>query len=152
VSIGLQAILDAVASHAAKSGHFERVALHEPKSAPGPGLTAVVWWDRVTPLPAGSGLASTSALLVLWVRIYTNMLADPQDAIDSDLVAAVDSLMTAYSGDFELGGNVRNVDLLGAYSAGLSAQAAYIEQDKKMFRVAQVTLPLVLTDVWGQAP
>lgn len=150
MTIGLQAILDAVQSHAAKSGQFDRVAGHEPKNAPGNGLSTAVWVDRLAPLPTGSGLASTSGLLTLNVRVYTNMLSDPPDAIDPNLTAAVDALMTAYSGDFDLGGNVRHVDLLGAYSPGLSAQAGYLEQDGRLYRVMTITVPLVLNDIWTQ--
>ena len=134
MSIGAQAIVDAVTTHANSSGLFDRVLGHEPKSAPGNGLTASVWWDSIAPLPTASGLAATAALLTLNIRVGMNMLAEPQDAIDPALVSAVDALMTAYSGDFELGGRVRNVDLLGAYSAGLSARAAYYDQDGKKFR------------------
>lgn len=151
MTIGLQAILDAAGSHAAASGHFDRVFGFEPKSAPGNGLSAAVWVDRVAPLPTESGLTATTGLVVLNIRVYTNMLSDPPDAVDPALVAAVDALMTAYSGDFELGGNVRNVDLLGAYSDGLSAQAGYLEQDGRLFRVMTVSLPLVVNDCWGQS-
>jgi hypothetical protein len=151
VSIDATAIMAAAGSHVAASGHFDRVAGHEPKNAPGRGLSAAVWVDRIAPVPAGSGLSRTSALVVLNVRAYTNMLADPPDAIDPNLVAAVDALMTAYSGDYDLGGLVRNVDLLGAAGGdGMSAQAGYIQQDGKLFRVFTITLPLIISDVWEQ--
>jgi hypothetical protein len=58
--------------------------------------------------------------------------------------------MAAYSGDFELGGNVRNVDLLGQASEGLTAQAGYLEQDGKLYRVMTINLPLIVNDVWNQ--
>lgn len=148
--IDASAIMAAASSHVAALGHFDRVAGHEPKNAPGRGLSAAVWVDSIAPARAGSGLASTAALVVLNVRVYTNMLADPPDAIDPSLVAAVDALMRAYSGDYDLGGLVRNVDLLGAFSAGLSAQAGYLEQDGKLFRVMTITLPLVVSDAWDQ--
>ena len=146
------AILEAVESHAAALGRFERVNRHEPKNAPGTGLTAAIWVQSIAPAALASGLAVTAALLVVNVRIYTNMLAEPQDAIDPSMVAAVDSLMTAYSGDFTLDGLVRNVDLLGQHGTPLSAQAGYLEQDKKMFRVVTLTVPLVVNDVWSQTP
>lgn len=145
-------IMAATGSHIAASGYFDRVAGHEPKNAPGRGLSAAVWVDRIEPVPAGSGLSRTCALLMLNIRVYTNMLADPPDAIDPSLVAAVDGLMTAYSGDFTLGGLVRNVDLLGATGTALSAQAGYLEQDGKLFRVMTITLPLVVDDAWEQVP
>jgi hypothetical protein len=152
MSLETLAIVEAIVSHAAASGHLDRVQGHEPKNAPGHGLSAAVWVQRLAPLALASGLAATSALLVVNVRLYSNMIQEPQDAIDPNLVAAVDALMGAYSGDFTLDGLVRNVDLLGAHGEGLSAQAGYLEQDKKMFRVVTLTVPLVISDVWVQAP
>lgn len=146
------AILEALESHAVASGHFERVNRHEPKNAPGNQLTAAIWVQRIAPAALASGLAATAALLVVNVRVYSNMLAEPQDAIDPNVMGAVDALMTAYSGDFTLDGLVRNVDLLGAHGEGLSAQAGYLEQDKKMFRIVTLTVPLVVNDVWSQTP
>lgn len=146
------AIINAVQSHAMASGLFERVNGHEPKNAPGNGITAAVWADAILPVPAGSGLAKTTARLVLNVRVYTNMLAEPQDAIDPAVCDAVDALMAAYSGDFELGGLVRNVDLLGQSGPPLSAQAGYIPQDGKLYRAMTITLPVIVSDVWEQVP
>jgi hypothetical protein len=131
-------------------GLFERVNTSEPKNAPGNGLTAAVWLQMVSPVAAASGLAATSARVEFMLRIYSNMLQEPQDAIDPEILSAVDVLMGAYSGDFDLGGTVRNVDLLGAHGVGLSAVAGYLSVDNKMFRVVDVTLPLIVNDVWEQ--
>lgn len=145
-------IIEAVESHAAASGWFERVNGHEPKNAPGSGVTAAVWMQRLAPAALASGLAATSALLTVSVRLYTPLMQEPQDAIDPNMTAAAAALMGAYTGDFTLGGLIRNVDLLGQFGEGLSAQAGYLEQDKRMFRVMTITVPLVLNDVWEQAP
>lgn len=150
MSLDASAIVDAVASHAMASGLFDRVNLHEPKNAPGGGLTAAVWADTMGPIPAASGLASTSGRVVLKVRTYTNMMSEPQDAIDPAMLRAVDILLTAYSGDFTLGGLVRNIDLLGAHGTGLSAQAGYINVSGQMMRVYDITLPIVANDLWTQ--
>ena len=144
-------ILQALESHAVSLGRLERVNRHEPKNAPGKGITAAIWVQRVAPAAAASGLAATSAVVTANVRLYANMLAEPQDAVDPNLVAAADALMNAYSGDFTLGGLVRNVALLpGELGEGLSAQAGYLEQDRKIFRVITITVPMVINDVWSQ--
>jgi hypothetical protein len=97
-----------------------------------------------------SGLAVSSARVVLNVRIYTSMLQEPQDAIDPAVADAVDALFTAYGGDFELGGAVEAVDLLGMAGPGLSAQAGYLTIADKIYRVMTITLPLLVNDVWTQ--
>lgn len=150
--IETQAIVEAIVSHAAASGHFERVNAHEPKNSPGSGVTAAAWVQRLAPVALASGLAVTSALLVVNVRLYTPLLQEPLDAVDPNMVGAADALIAAYSGDFTLDGLVRNVDLLGAHGTPLSAEAGYLEQDKKMFRVMTLTVPLVISDAWEQTP
>lgn len=136
--------------HALSTGLFETVNGHEPKSAPGHGLTAAMWTQVIQPVRS-SGLDSTTLRVEVSVRIYKPMLSEPQDAIDPDIVSAVDVLCDAYSGDFTLGGTIREVDLLGAYGAPLSAVAGYLNQDSKLYRVMTVTVPLIVNDVWGQA-
>lgn len=149
MSLNTEAILDKVTSHAMALGLFEKVNTHEPKNAPGNGLTAAIWVQTIGPVRS-SGLAKTSALVVYTVRLYANMLADPQDAIDPKLVSAVDVLFTAYAGDLDLGDTVRNVDLLGANGVTLNAQAGYLNADGKNFRIMDITLPLIINDAWDQ--
>ncbi|MFI0236326.1 hypothetical protein [Streptomyces sp. NPDC016845] len=144
-------ILDGVESHAAASGYFERVNGHEPKSAPTTGgLTAAVWIDSITPV-LSSGLASTTGRLLVMVRLYSP-LSDPEDAVDRDLMAATSALIGAYCGDFTLGGLVRQVDIRGAHGAALTARAGYLEQDSAVFRVFTISVPLIVNDLWEEAP
>jgi hypothetical protein len=148
----ITAILNGVVSHALASGLFETVNQHEPKSAPGNGLTAAVWAQEIAPVATGSGLAATSGRVEFWLRIYTNMLSEPQDAIDPNVLTAVDTLMTAYSADFTLGDQVKDIDLLGEHGTPLSAKAGYLNQDGKLYRVMDIVLPLIINDIWAQSP
>ena len=144
------ALFSAMESHALESGLFEAVNGHEPKSAPGSGLTAAVWCQEIGPAAGASGLNSTTGLLLFNLRIFQNMLSEPQDAIDPTVMTAVDVLFAAYSGDFELGGLVKTVDLLGIHGTTLSAKAGYQNQDGKLFRIMNLTIPLVINDLWEQ--
>lgn len=150
MALNATALFNAMESHALASGLFESVNGHEPKSAPSNGLTAAVWSQTIGPAPRGSGLAVTSGLLTFFLRIFQNMLMEPQDAIDPLVLNAVDKLFAAYSGDFTLGGLVRNVDLLGATGTALSAQAGYINQDGRLYRAMTITIPLIVNDLWSQ--
>ena len=149
MALDINGILDAVASHAAASGYFDRVGTHEPENAPGFGLTAAVWMDRLSPVL--SGLASTTGRVVFNVRLFTPMAQEPADAIDPNLTAACDALFRAYVGDFTLGGLVREVDVRGSQGIGLEARAGYIEQDGTLLRVYTITLPVVVNDLWDEA-
>lgn len=149
MTVDLRAIRDMVVTHALESGYFERVNTHEPKNSPGNGISAAIWVRSLGPVKT-SGLAQTSGLLVFNIRVTNNMLAEPQDEIDANLLDAVSGLMNLYSGDFELGGNVRNVDLLGMAGVPMSMETGYLNQDGKMLRAMVITLPLIVNDVWSQ--
>jgi len=148
-----RSILDAVAGHALASGWFERVNRHEPKSKnpATDGVTCAIWVQQLTPLGPASGLAMTSTRLEITVRVYTGLLAEPQDEIDPRVLDAVDGLMGAYNADFELGGLVQEVDVFGAYGAPLEAKAGYLRQGGQEFRVVDIRVPLVVADLWPQA-
>lgn len=150
MALDISGILDAAISHASASGYFDLVNGHEPiaPSASG-GLTAGVWVDRVTPVRS-SGLASVTSLVVLNVRLYTSAQQLPLDAIDPNMVAAVDALCTAYVGDFTLGGLVRQVDVFGANGQSLDVRAGYLPQDGALQRVMTISLPCIVNDLWEE--
>lgn len=150
MALDIRTILGAVESHALQSGFFQAVNGFEPKSAPQTGLTCAIWVEQIGPARGASGLDSTSARLALFVRLYTPMVTQPEDAIDPDLMTALDALMAAYSGDFTLGGLVRDVDLLGRHGDPLSARAGYLTTSGAEYRVMTITLPLIVNDLWEQ--
>lgn len=153
MGINSQDLIDRLASHAMTTGLFDRVNQHEPKNKPGRGLTCAAWIDRIEPARGRSGLAVTTARVVFNVRVYTNMLQQPQDSIDPAVMAAVDLLMEAYTGDFTLGGTIEEVDLLGMTQGHpLFAQSGYINIDNMVYRVMTITVPCIVSDAWTQAP
>ena len=152
MSLNVIGLLAAIESHALSLGRFDRVNTHEPKNAPGSGLTCAIWADRIEPARGASGLAATTSRVTFNIRVYTSMLQEPQDAIDPAVMEAVDALMAAYSGDFELGGQARNVDLLGQTGTPMQAQAGYLTIGSTMYRVVTVTLPVLVNDLWEQVP
>lgn len=150
MGVDSQAIIEAVASHALAAGYFEMVNQYEPKSSPGFGLAASVWVQSLGPVPASSGLHISSARLILNVRIYSNMIQEPQDMIDPKMMEAVDALMTAYSGDFTLDGMDLAIDLLGRSGDRLGGQAGYVMIDKTHFRIFTINVPVIVNDAYEQ--
>lgn len=148
--LNVEGVFDAFESHGLKLGVFESVNKHEPKSAPGNGQRLVIWTDAIVPLARVSGLAATSALVTYYMRIYSNMLQEPQDAIDPNMMTACALLFSSLNADFDLGENASHIDLLGAYGQPMSAQAGYLNQDQRLYRVMTISVPVVFNDVWTQ--
>jgi hypothetical protein len=84
------------------------------------------------------------------LRMYAGIDQEPADMLDPNMLAALDDLMARYSGDFELDGEVREVDLLGQFGDPLQARAGYLIQSGTEFRVMDITLPLIVDDLWTQ--
>lgn len=145
-------VFDKIESYCMSLNRFETVNGHEPKSAPGSGVHAAVWAQSIRPAPRASGLAVTSGVVQFNVRMYTNFVSQPFDAIDPQVMAATADLMGALSGDFALGGDagIREVDLLGSQGTPLSAAAGYIELDRKWYRVMTLTVPVIINDMFKQ--
>lgn len=146
------ALRAALVSHALTLGVFDRAEGHEPKSAPGAGVSYAVWLDAIDPLPAASGLAAVSGRIGFRGRVYLSDNLKSEDLIDPRIGTATGVLFAAYSAAFTLGGAIRNIDLLGEHGPPLAAQAAWMEQDTKVYRVMEITIPLIVNDLWDEVP
>lgn len=151
MSLDIDAITDAIASHAMSLGHYDRVNTHQTRIAPGNQLTAAVWFQTLTPIRS-SGLSATSVRLEFTFRQYQSSISEPQDAIDPEMVRAASAMYESLHQDFELGGQARSIDLLGASGAALSMDAGYIEASGLTLRVIDILIPIVINDVFTQAP
>jgi hypothetical protein len=146
------AIFAAVQSHAQGLGIFDHVNTHPAMNPPGNHIVASIGLGPIRGVGNISGLAATSGVVTLLNRVYRNIQTEPQDQIDIDVLKAVDLLFAAYSGDFELGGLIRNVDLLGQTGTALSAQPGWLQwPDGGTYRTVDITLPLIVSDIWSQA-
>jgi hypothetical protein len=138
------ALFSGLTSHARELGIFERVNSHEPQNTPGTGLSCSITLASIAADPAASGLDAVSGVITFSVRLWSSMMQKPLDAVDPAVLAAVSALLAAYSGAFTLGGTVRDIDLLA-----LKAQSAYLTSEGKEFRVVEITVPIVVDDLWG---
>jgi hypothetical protein len=146
-------ILAALVAVAQGTDLFTAVQTWEGRVSPTSGILCAIWPQRLGPAAGFSGLAATSASLVFNIRLYTSTLTQPFDDIDPGMIAAVDTLMNAYSGDFDLGDDRRYIDLLGAYSqSGMACEAGYVPGlDGKLMRVMTISVPVIVPDAWVQA-
>lgn len=143
----IRQIQDYLASIAMKSGSFDNVRTSEPKKAPS-GFDLSVYLQSCR--PAASGLISTSVRVEFTIRMYQNMLAEPQDGIDAFIGAAAWNILTLINADVTLGGLVEQVDVLGKDGEAMAAEAGYIEIDNRMHRVMTINVPVKVNDAFDQ--
>lgn len=147
----VKSLFSEITSHASALNLFADVNGHAPESPPGSGASYAVWLSDVSPVAAASGLSATSGRVEFTGHIYTKMRARPLDQVDPNVLLLACDLLAAYSGDFTLGGTVRDIDLLGAHGTPLKAQAAFADFQGTPLRVMEVTLPIIINDIWGQS-
>lgn len=133
-------------------GPFKAVTAHEPMGPPAGSPAAALWWSG-GPEPARgvSGLGSTAVRLEFTVRAYLSFTR-AADNVDPQLLGLVSKIAIAYSGGFTLSGDAMEVDLLGAYGAPLAGKPGYLNFGDQEFRIADVTVPLIIDDAWEQVP
>lgn len=157
-TLDLPDLMSELRSVVMRLGHFDDCGAHEPREAPNNALYAAFWLASVRPARAASGLASTSTIVTVTGRIYVpagDGVSLPYDRIDQRMFAAADRLLAAFCAKFTLGGRVRNVDIFGAHSPGLSAEAGYAAfggARGKKFRIMTITLPLIVNDMYPEVP
>lgn len=134
-----------------KIGAFRSSVLqHEPKAAPTALPALALWWSGIGPARGMSGLSATSARIEYRGRVYLNFKSRSEEETDPLLMTLVSEVIGAFSSSFTLDGDVAAVDLLGAWGNPLSATPGYLAQDGQEFRIAELTIPLVVDDVWRQ--
>lgn len=149
MALDFRTIRGALIDHALTSGLLDSVNAHAPDVIPGTGVHATVEFVRMK--PAASGLASTSLLIVFAVSVYLNIEQEPADDIDPRAVDVADALFAAYIGDFELGGNVRCIDVRGSEGTELTADAGYVDLGEVKARAIVITVPIIVNDVYVEA-
>jgi hypothetical protein len=141
-------VMDAQASLVASVVAPMRNLKHEPKGAPGPGLTAATWVQTVRPHVRASGLAVGSVVVMTLTRFYTGFRATPQGEIDPTLVDAADLLIEGLHGNFDLDREGSWVDLLGESGDTWRVEAGYLEMDNSIYRIMDVSVPYIMTDIY----
>ena len=138
-----KALFSQLTSHAKDLKVFDRVNSHDPDSTPGKGLSCSITLGPIAADPAASGLSAVSGEITFLIRIWSSLMQKPLDAVDPAVLGAVMVLLGEYSGHFTLGGTVRDVNVLA-----LKAQPAYLNHEGKEFRVIEITLPIIVNDLF----
>ena len=139
MAFSVKSTLEKIQSYLASDGGFKTALIGEPKAlAPGIQLAAAVYMQGVSMegfVVDGGSIESH----VITIRLYIDMLREPVKDVEIDLAVAVQRIVSDLLGDFDLGTTVRNVD-----GANMRTDWGYVDLGGKMFRVADITVPLIV--------
>lgn len=142
-------IRDALVRVCKKTGRYSQGAAHEPKAAPGNGVSFIVLLTSETAI--GGGLDSTSTLLTYNISSRMSAMYDPQDDIDVKLGGATRDVARRLSGNFKLGvDGVRSIDVKGIHGQPMGWTAGYVYHGDKWLRTFDLRVPIIINDAWPE--
>lgn len=139
------AVYAALESHAKAMNRFQDVNMQEPAGSPATGLYCTIVVGPIQPFAAGSGLRKTTGRIEFHVVVWSQAAKRQVDPVDPKVLSAALALMAAYNADFDLGGLIRNVDVMQ-----VTGMPGWIEFSGSQCRAIDVTLPLVINDMFTQ--
>jgi hypothetical protein len=153
----ISALYDALVDMAKRSGLFDGgTADHESRSTP-ERLSCEVLMGPLKAVGRASGLSASSARQEFTIRVRGPRMAEPDGETDRSILYAAVYMMTAIHQDLDLdevgevaAGMVRNVDVLGTAGDPIGMQPGWLQQSGAPYRVAEVTVGIILNDVFPQ--
>ena len=139
----IKATLEAVQNHLLKGAYLKKVQIGEPKAPPSEPLAAALFMNRVGIVLIFAG-GDTRESHVVTLRVYRDMLAEPQESIELDLALAVSDLSSDLLGEFDLGATIMSIDAAGAHGTPYGAEWGYVDVGGRMYRIVDVTIPLIV--------
>ena len=151
MAFDIKSTLETLEDWLKKSGYFPKAAIGEPKQPPQEETSAAVFMNRVSTIRvfANGGL---SEVHLVTVRVYRNMLAEPQQDIELDLARLISSDSSDLVGDFTMGGAVMALDVAGMHGTPYGATWGYLDVGGKMYRIVDILAPFIVNDSATAAP
>lgn len=145
-----ETVLDALTDHAERLGVFDIVMEGDPVGLPGDQM--VLSWnaDSGRPERTMSGLAATSILLTVIGRTFISNKVSPMAGLERKLLVVVDTVMESFHAQIQLGETDMHVDVLGQSGVDLRWQAGFVPVDDELYRVVDITIPVIITDMYAQ--
>jgi hypothetical protein len=139
----------ALATHVKALGGIERVQEFDPTNAPGKGITACLVAMTGDPR-SPTGLASSS-LRLIWTVRFLMPPSQPLGSVDPKLLGKAGNLITRLAADLTLGGLARVIDLRGMAGQSVEWRFGWVEIGGTLYRLLDVTVPLIINDVFPEA-
>lgn len=137
--------LNVMKSHLLGTGLFSgNVQIGEPKTAPTSDLSATILMTRVR--VAIVSLTEAREIHEVRIRIYKNMIQDPQEKIEFDIANAASIIMSRLYTDFDLGETTNDIDVGGWYGTPINVEFGYVSigGDNKLYRIADIDFSIII--------
>tara|TARA_Y100000310_G_scaffold326348_1_gene391138 strand:+ start:2279 stop:2734 length:456 start_codon:yes stop_codon:yes gene_type:complete len=145
MAFAIKSTLQAVETFLKASGYFQTVYVGEPKQPiKAEKVSAAIFMANVAVTKLT--LNSTIERHQVTVRIYRDALAEPQADTEYMLAEVVQKIVEDLAGDYDLGATIRAIDFAGMEGAGLRTDWGYLDIGGSMYRIADISLPLVVDD------
>lgn len=152
MAFNVKASLEAVQTYFLKGGYFGTAEIGERKIPPTGGqLSADIWMKSaaVVRVYANGGTGESHQVMV---RIYADLFGVPTAQQELQLAEVVQKVLSDLLADYQLGGEVREIDAGGINGTPVRTDWGHVEMGGKMYRVADITLPLSVDDSATMAP
>jgi len=146
MAFDISSSLHAVETYVLNLGLFQSVQIGEPKQPVGQGFHAAIFMNSVDISLVYSG-GETRESHVVTLRVYRDMLAEQSDPLlnlETEMASVISKLMENLLGDTDLESTVMSIDAAGMDGQGLATSFGYTDLGGSMYRVADITLPLIV--------
>lgn len=141
----VKSTLQAVESYLKASGYVRTVLVGEPKQpVEGHGVSAAIYMTSADVVQLT--LNGTIEVHTATIRLYADMLREPLEANEFEMSEIAGSILSDLLGEYDLGGTVRNIDAGGQYGSAVSVRWGHVDVSGKMYRIADIALPLIVDD------
>jgi hypothetical protein len=121
------------------------VQIGEPKMPPGGTIHAAIFMSEVRVPEVTDKTIEVHEVIARFYHVL-DLQSPDQEAPEIDLAALVQRVAESMLGDADLGGTVRNIDAAGQYGTGISTLWGYETISGTTFRIADMTIPIIIDD------
>lgn len=144
MAFNVKATLSSLTSKAKASGKFTGgVMIGEPKK-PVDSYTIAFWMQSAT--VAQVTLGTTIELHVVLARIHVLTLNDKSEDTELETARMASTYTEDILGDFDLAATIRKVDAAGEYGTPMGVEWGHVDVGGTLYRVSDITIPLVVDD------
>jgi hypothetical protein len=148
-------LLTDIVDYCARTALFDSVQAFELDGNIGQFVAAVFPAPgAIEPVEGLSGVNVTSLRVTFTIRLYLAVAQQTPDVVDPKMMHATATIMQAFNGAFTFGETVYAIDLLGEQGVRLSANCGYMKvgapEVSALYRIMDITVPVLLANVWPQ--